>query len=137
MSDKEEKRKFMRIREDAIISYNLIPRDRIKERRKFSRITEDDSIGYVLVPNFKSARSLTQDLSIGGIRFFSKSFIPARSVLKVEIKLKYIPRVINALARIMWIREVFENERYEVGVEFIDINKEDSNFLNYYLSRRL
>ena len=43
--------------------------------------------------------------------------------------------MINAVARVAWIREIFDDENFEVGVEFMDISKEDSRFLNEHLSK--
>lgn len=79
---------------------------------------------------------MTRDLSLGGVRFISDNFIPAHSVLRLEIKLEYghFEKTIYAIARLIWIREIFDDERYEVGAEFIDISGEDLKFLSDYFN---
>ena len=105
------------------------------ERRKFVRIRQRDIVNYAILFQFKSSRKLTQDLSLRGARFISDNFIPIHAILKLEIKLMDMPRMINAVARVAWIREIFDDENFEVGVEFMDISKEDSRFLNEHLSK--
>jgi len=79
----------------------------------------------------------TRDVSVGGIRFFSDHFIKPQSVLKTQIAFECTKKPINAMATVKWIQSVYEDERYELGVEFIGINNEDIQFLNQYLSKQL
>jgi len=136
MESGKDKRRYARVDKNAMITYSIVP-DYKKERRRFIRIKEDDAINFTTIPTYKSTSSLTKDLSIGGIRFFSGHFIPLHSILKLEIKLKFLPRIIYAIARIVWIKEIFDDERYDIGVEFIEINKQDLRLLDHYLSKRL
>ncbi len=106
-----------------------------KERRKFSRVSEAAEISYSIMPRYKTERRLTRDLSLGGIRFISDSFIPLSSVLKVEIKLKHTQRIISAIVKVVWVRSVFGDESYEIGAKFLQIKNKDLEFLDYYLSR--
>ena len=105
------------------------------ERRKFVRIRQQDIVNYTVLSQFKNRRKLTQDLSLGGARFISDNFIPIHAILKLEIKLMDTPKMINAVARVVWIREIFDDENFEVGVEFMDISTEDLAFLNEHLSK--
>lgn len=99
-----------------------------KERRKFSRLSEFDEITYSIIPQSKSVKRLTLDLSAGGIRLISDGFIPVNSLLKIEIKLKHSDKVITAIAKAAWIKSLFDDEHYEVGIEFKEIKKEDLRF---------
>lgn len=105
------------------------------ERRRFIRIRQQDIINYTILSQFKSRRKLTQDLSLGGVRFISDNFIPMHAILKLEIKLMDTLSMINAVARVAWIREIFDDENFEVGAEFMDINKEDLRLLNEHLNK--
>lgn len=107
----------------------------MKERRKFVRVNEDDEVSYCIIPDYRSERKLTQDLSLGGIRFICDHFIPPNSILKLTLRLKYAHKIINAIARSVWTRVVYDDESYETGAEFINIKNDDSKFLNYYLSK--
>lgn len=106
------------------------------ERRKYLRITEEDIISYEILPVHKTGGGITENLSIGGVRFFANEFIPVLSILKVEIKLKHTDREINAIVKTRWIKQYFDDERYELGAEFIEISSENVKFLNDYLYNR-
>lgn len=107
----------------------------MKERRKFIRIKEQDAVSYTIIPNYKSECKMTKDLSLGGVRFIADHFIPVNSVIKMEIKLKHIPKAINAILKLVWIQSIFNDECYDVGAEFLDINKKDLEFMYHYLDR--
>jgi c-di-GMP-binding flagellar brake protein YcgR len=106
------------------------------ERRRYLRITEDDIITYEVLPVHRTGRGITENLSIGGIRFFADEFIPISSILKVEVRLKHADKEINAIVKVRWIKEYFDDERYNLGTEFIEISSEDIKFLNDYLYKR-
>lgn len=108
----------------------------MEEKRKYFRLKEGDSISYTIIPNYKSERMITIDLSVGGIRFITEHFVSPDSVIKLELTLERAKRVVNAIAQVRWIRSIYDDERYEIGVEFIDIEREDSQFLNQYLVER-
>ncbi len=102
----------------------------MKDRRRFLRVPEEDKIKYSVIPESKSGRKLTRDLSLGGMRFIADQFVPVGSIIKIELKLKRIERAINLLAKVMWVKSVFADERFEIGVRFIDIKGDDLKFLS-------
>jgi len=106
-----------------------------QEKRKFSRISEQCVITYSAAPDYKSKRKISADLSAGGLRFISDHFLPLGSIVRIQLSLKYIPRVINAVAKVMRVKEIFDDECYEVGAEFVDIARPDLRFLHKYLDR--
>jgi len=103
-----------------------------EEKRKFARVKDQCSVSYSIIPQGKTGRKMTLDLSQGGLRFISDHFIPLHSNLKIEIKLKDIPKAISAIIKPIWIKEIFDDERYELGAEFVHINSEDLKFLKDY-----
>ena len=103
------------------------------ERRKFVRLREDDLICFSEIPQAKSYRILSLDVSMGGIRFLSDHFINPLSTLKIEMSFEREKKMMAVLAVVRWVKSVYEDERYEVGAEFIDIREEDSRFLHDYL----
>ncbi len=96
-----------------------------EERRKFKRVAGYDKITYNIIPRGKIKKKLTLDLSAGGIRFIGDDFIPLHSLLKLNVSLKNSPKVISAIAKTVWVKSIFGDERYEIGVEFVEITKED------------
>lgn len=102
-----------------------------KERRRFTRIKKQCPVSYCVLPQIKIKRKMSLDLSQGGLRFISEDFIPLNSKLKIEIDLDNPPRLINAIAQLVWIKEIFANEYFNVGVRFLEISKEDLRYLSW------
>ena len=109
----------------------------MEELRKYVRIPEDSQILYKVIPSEKSGEYLTKDISQGGIRFLVHSFIPKDSNLRVRLTLHNADVAIEALVRLVWIKEVPHSERYEVGVRFIDIPPKATEYLINYIRSAL
>lgn len=105
----------------------------MQERRRYVRIPESSQISYEVIPCLKSENYITKDISEGGIRFLVHEFIPKDSVLKIRLTLKKITFSFEAVAKIMWIRQLPHNDKYEVGVEFMDMPKKAAEYLVNYV----
>jgi hypothetical protein len=105
----------------------------VDEKREFSRVYKQAQIGFSLLPSQKIQRNITADLSTSGVRFISDIFLPLRSNVKLEIRLPSALRPIDAVAEVVRVKTVLEDERYEVAVKFSQIDKEDSDFIRDYL----
>ena len=103
------------------------------ERRRFVRIPENSQISYRVMTNMKNVGSLTKDISRGGIKFLVHEFIPVDSILEISITLKNTSFYFQTLVRSRWITEKLPNERYEIGVEFINIPKKAAEHLIDYI----
>lgn len=103
------------------------------EKREFARIYKQAAISYSLLPSHKAQRKITADLSAGGLRFISDFFLPLHSSVKLEINLPQAQKPINAIAEVMWIKSVFGDERYEVGVKFLQIDNDAAELIRKYL----
>ena len=107
---------------------------RMAERRKFVRIPEDLPITYEVFPIIKTEEFFTKNISQGGICFFVHEFIPKDSKLKIKLTIKKIPFYFEAVVRLAWIKQDPHVERYEIGVEFINISQEAARHLIDYIS---
>lgn len=104
----------------------------MQEKRKYARVREDDKISYTEIPFSKTSRMLSLDFSQGGVRFISDHFIKPQSILKIELVLERAKKVIKALAAVKWVKPLYDDEQYEVGVEFLDIDSGELQFLKQY-----
>jgi len=103
------------------------------ERRRYIRIPETVEITYRKIPEVKSSQFLTKDVGEGGVRFFVHKFLPKGSLLRVRIKFEKEAFCVEAIVRVRWIRNIFNDERFEIGVEFIEIPLDALNKLKYYI----
>jgi len=103
------------------------------DRRKFERIPENSEISYEVTPDPKTEHFVTKDISGGGIRFFVHEFIPENSILKIRLTLRKISLSFETFVKVVWITEDHINERYEVGVEFLEVPKDVALHLIDYI----
>lgn len=105
----------------------------MRERRKFIRIPESAPITYEIMDDPETGEHLTKDISQGGIRFFVHRFVPVNSFLRIKLFLKKITFYFEALVKVVWIRRDPHGERFEVGVEFINMPRESTEHLIEYI----
>lgn len=97
------------------------------------RIPESSQISYEVMPNAKRGEYVTRDISQGGLRFLIHEFIPEKSLLKIRLTLKKRTFSFEAVVKFVWIRRESHNDRYEIGVEFIDLPEQAAKHLIEYI----
>ncbi|MBL7197733.1 MAG: PilZ domain-containing protein [Candidatus Omnitrophica bacterium] len=105
----------------------------MQERRRFVRIPDQAEISYKILPNPKSAMFFIKDIGQGGIRFFVEECVPQNSLLEIRLTIKEIPFSFKAVVKARWVKKEDYGDRYEIGVEFINIPKEATEHLIRYI----
>jgi c-di-GMP-binding flagellar brake protein YcgR len=112
---------------------------KIEERRKFIRLNALTDVSYTKhPPKEKIKLSLAKNISTGGICLIVYEEIKKSEILDLKI---YIPEgklPVNAIGRVAWVKEFIigdasQGKRYDVGIEFIKIKKEDIDRINKYV----
>lgn len=103
----------------------------MEERRKFVRVPDTSQVSYKVISEERLGEYIARDISQGGLRFFAHEFIPKGSLLKIRISSNEKVFSFEAMAKLVWIREIPDNDKYEVGVEFIDLPK---NLVEYVIN---
>src|SRR5512139_177830 len=102
-----------------------------QERRRDSRIKEEDKVVIELLtdgqpPAEKTIlNALTKDISPGGVRLTTNILLPVNTLLKMELVLSRRRRVIQATGIVRWARTVYDEEMFEIGIEFTQISPDD------------
>ena len=91
------------------------------ERRKFIRIPQSAKISYEIANNPRPKASIARNISKGGISFFAPEFIPVGAILKVKFYLEELSY--DGFVRVIWFKEDSDNEKYEIGAEFMNMPK--------------
>ncbi|MFH1519632.1 MAG: PilZ domain-containing protein [Candidatus Omnitrophota bacterium] len=114
------------------------------ERRKFLRLEKNLFITYCLESNTSDkVKAIAKNISGGGLMFETERDIPPGSKLELEIHqpIKHSKDIIFSiatLARVIWSRNIkkesFEQgeNKYRIGVEFLEIKKEDRQKIASY-----
>ncbi|MFZ2053565.1 MAG: PilZ domain-containing protein [Candidatus Aminicenantales bacterium] len=106
-----------------------------RERRRESRINEEDKVVIELLTNGQTpedksiVNALTKDISPGGVRIMTNMLLPVNTLLKIEIVLSKRRRRVHTMGVVRWARSVYEEELFEMGIEFSQISPEDKMLL--------
>jgi len=99
----------------------------MKNRRKEPRRKEENQVSLSLrsgdpLPNGqKSVQVLTQDVSTGGLRILTDVQLSAHSRMSIRLVLSRTRKVLVLEGQVRWVTPVYEDELFEVGIEFMDI----------------
>lgn len=108
------------------------------EDKKFIKINNDVSFSWrrLTSEDLKSILAMlskTQNASLGGLSFFCEEEIKEGSFLEVELHLS--DYTIETIAKVVYCLE--ENQRYKIGIAFINLPKEALDRLNKFLEKSL
>ncbi len=94
------------------------------ERRNFNRIRLAQPVQCRLKDWEEQRGALSCDISEGGMRLNSTSFLPLHTEVLLKIQLSH-EQVVECRSQVVWIQRIPFTERYQVGLEFI----QDKNFI--------
>lgn len=106
-----------------------------QERRRDSRVKEEDKVVIELLTNGRPPaektvlNALTKDISPGGVRLTTNMLLPVNTLLKMEVVLSRRRRVVQAMGIVRWARTVYDEEMFEIGIEFTQISPDDKMLL--------
>lgn len=94
--------------------------------RKEKRISEENKVRVTTLPHVdnplgrKDFHALTKDISLGGMRLITHIKLFVKTPLKIELTSSKTRKLIHIDAEVRWIKEVYEGELYEVGLQYRD-----------------
>jgi hypothetical protein len=109
------------------------------EKRRAPRLREESEVTITVVAdgnNFPQETVISnrgKDISASGIRLQASIFLPLNTLLKMDIKLKYLQHRISAIGKVKWIKIIVEDESYEAGVQFVSSPREATQKLAEYV----
>jgi hypothetical protein len=97
-----------------------------EEKRREKRKDEEIKVTISIVSKHESQEisdniyALTRDVSLHGVRIQTDAGLKINTLLKIEMALARSHRLINVIGKVKWIKQLYGNEVFEVGVEFVD-----------------
>ncbi len=114
-----------------------------QERRGDSRVSEEDRISVEILSGENPSaelppiNALTKDISPGGVRIMSSVKLEAGTRVRLEIVLSSRRRMITVNGVVRWSRNIYEEDLFEMGVEFAGLSPEDRlNLLEHVYRKR-
>ena len=96
------------------------------ERRKFIRFPAYHLIKYKILAGSEITSlpilSFIRDISGGGSCLQTKEKIPLFSIVQLYINFPPLPEAIICTAKVIWLKKLKQSNKYESGLEFIEIN---------------
>lgn len=103
-----------------------------KERRVFPRVDAKFPVRYRIKRGGFFASGLTENVSINGAKLNADRFFTSGFNLNLELNI--LSRVINPVGRIVWSQSLPNSDLYQMGIEFIEIDSQDKNYLSDYIN---
>ena len=113
---------------------NIINCNAAKEKRRFPRINAKFPIRYQIKRGGFFASALTEDLSLSGARLNTDRVFPQG--LKLNLELNILSKIINPVGRVIWSQSLSPSSRYQIGIEFIEIDPQERNYFSDYINMR-
>ena len=94
-----------------------------KEKRNFFRLNAYHLVKYRLASQeeWQMAIASIGDISAGGVRLRSDKELPRGIMLQVRINFPKVPLPVSVLAKVVWVKKLGKASRFEIGLEFIEI----------------
>lgn len=115
-----------------------------KERRREARKKEGNRVTIETAPSDnpdtenaptqKITFSLTEDISLKGIKVISDAFFPVDSSLKIELSLEELKEPLHLKGKVKWIKSL-EEDLYEIGIEFVGASPDQKRVLVNHMYR--
>ena len=113
-----------------------------EQRRGDSRISEEDRVQVEILSGenpfaqIPPINALTKDISPGGVRIMSGVKLEAGTRVRLEIILSGRRRLIKVKSVVRWSRSVYEEELFEMGIEFSELTPDDRVSLLEHVYRK-
>lgn len=106
----------------------------LKEKRRFPRIPLRIPLHYQVRGTPKFNNTIINDISLDGLGFTNNEFIASNTTLALELDI--LSRVLRPIGRIAWSSPLSHSDRCRLGVEFLELDPRDKNYLSDYIDMK-
>jgi hypothetical protein len=106
--------------------HTFILRKRMENKRRGRRVKEENRLICEIISDNKALDckkvfyTLTKDISLGGVNIRTDTFLPVDTVVKMELSLPKIRKIVSVRGKVKWARSLYDDEVFEIGLEFVD-----------------
>ncbi len=112
----------------------------IKEKRRAKRVKENAEVTITMTgqedlsTSGRTTYQMAKDVSLFGIRILSNTFVPVNSTLKIDLTLGAQIKPITTFGKVRWVKSLYGDELFEMGIEFADTPLEISRILKDHIA---
>ena len=106
-----------------------------QEKRRNSRLNISIPLHYQVRGTREFGNTLTRDISSGGLSFIADRFIKPQTRVVLDVNMPI--GSINTIGMVKWTGALSCFDKYQVGLEFIEINPKDKIFISDYIDNCL
>lgn len=108
---------------------------KLDEKRRHSRLSLHTPIRYQVRGQPQFDNTISNDISLGGLSFTSIGFVPPKTPVMLEVNL--LSKVLKVIGKIAWVQTLPHSYRNKIGVEFLNMDPLEKNYLSEYLNMQL
>jgi c-di-GMP-binding flagellar brake protein YcgR len=97
--------------------------DKGRDKRRFPRLSFKEAVKFQIGEYTLPDGSLSKDLSRGGISLTVNEFIPVKAPVIVYLQKNEESRVVELRGTVAWVKIIPESERFQIGIQFCDIDE--------------
>ena len=106
-----------------------------EEKRRNYRVGVALPVSYQVRGEQKFGHTLTRNLSASGVSFLADDFIKPNTHLALDINI--LKKSISMLGTVRWSSALPHVDKYQVGLEFMEVAPQDRNFISDYILMRM
>ena len=106
-----------------------------QDKRRFPRIRCATPLRYQVRGSGEFNNVLTDDISSSGVGFINDRFIAPATPIMLEINL--LSNVLTPIGKVAWSEPLLHSYRYRLGIEFIEFNQRERDYLGDYIDMRM
>lgn len=106
-----------------------------EEKRRFPRIKLRTPIHWRVRGLPESDNGICDNVSIGGASFICNRFVAPETSMMLEINV--LSRILHPVAKVTWANPLPHSDRNTVGVEFVELDPREKNYLNDFITMQL
>ena len=106
---------------------------RISRRKKEANKVKIEPISEDEIHSGKKfSFSITDDISLRGIKIMTETFFPIDTLLKIELSLAKTKKIITMTGKVRWVKKL-DDRLNEVGIEMVGTTKDNIKILFEHL----
>lgn len=105
-----------------------------QNKRLFPRVKIKEALHYQVRGEREIRNCVTDDISLGGLRFEDGTFIPPSTQLNMEIHT--LSKVLRPIGKVVWSSPFSHTDRFKSGIEFIEFDPAEKKFLSDFISMK-